>query len=325
MKSFKALATTLGAAAALLFTTLAAPTPAAADTVPANTPQALRFVTYNMCGNMCKEGTGPTGYDNAHRIESIVAEAGASGWKADQIFLQEVCQDQYTELSTKLAPLGFNGRFAGALTGQSGACGGDPYGVALFVKGAIVQTKTLDLSQGTESEPILVPCVKSYLQGRLNWACTVHLYWADNPVRDVEAAELRWQAEAWEKTGTPVVLGGDFNGFPNEAFMDGYYGPAVGSGAKGVFTEADQSDPALETDKGNDPACASGAVPCQGGESTFRSKGDDLADPADDYDCKIDYLFFSSRHFKDVVGDSLPLDTEASDHHLVRGAANWAS
>lgn len=321
MRKLKALAATLTTALAVLLTTLVSPTPAAADNVPIDTAQTLRFVTYNICGNMCKEGTGPTGYNDAHRIAAVVAEANSPGWKADQIFLQEVCQDQYTELSAKLAPLGFNGRFAATLTGRADACGGDPYGVALFVKGAIVQTKTLELTQGPEAEPIRVPCVKSYLRNRLNWACTIHLYWSDHALRAAEAAELRWQVETWERAGTPVVLGGDFNGFPNETFMDGFYGPAVGGTASGLFTEADQTDP----DPGNTPACAPGSLPCRGGESTFRSLGDNLRDPADDYDCKIDYLFFSTRHFKDVVGDSLPLDTESSDHRLLRGAANWAS
>ncbi|MGW4851648.1 endonuclease/exonuclease/phosphatase family protein [Streptomyces sp. NPDC004288] len=321
MRSLKALAATLGSAAALLLTSIASPAPAVADTVPTDTPRALRFVSYNMCGNVCRENAGPTGYNNAHRIAAIVAEADPAKWKADQIFLQEVCQDQYTELSGKLAPLGFNGRFAAALTGRADACGGDPYGVAVFVKGTVVQTKTLELTQGPETEPIRVPCVKSTLQNRQTWACSVHLYWSRNDLRDAEAADLRWQLEAWERAGTPVVLGGDFNGFPNESFLDGYYGPAVGGNARGVFTEADQSD----ADPGNTPACAPGAVPCRGGESTFRSLGEDLTDPSDDYDCKIDYLFLSTRHFKDVVGDSQPLDTEVSDHRLLRGAANWAS
>ncbi|MBD0708041.1 MULTISPECIES: endonuclease/exonuclease/phosphatase family protein [unclassified Streptomyces] len=330
MRSLKALAATLGTATALLLTTLASPTPAAADTVPVNTAQALRFISYNMCGNVCAEGKGPTGYSNAARISSIVAEANSTGWKADQLFLQEVCQDQYTELSTKLAPLGFNGRFTASLTGRSDACAGDPYGNALFVKGAIVQTKTLDLTQGTETEPIRVPCVKSYLRDRLSWACSVHLFWGDtegnNPERDAETADLLWQVEAWERAGIPVILGGDFNGFPSDTFMDGVYSPAAGGNSHGVFTEADQSD--TGTNPNDIPnsvlQCPEGSVECRTGEPTYYSQGK-VNVPGDEYWCKIDYLFFSTRHFKDVVGDSLPVDTKVSDHRLLRGAANWAS
>ncbi|MER8232583.1 endonuclease/exonuclease/phosphatase family protein [Streptomyces sp. NPDC094049] len=322
MRSLRTLAATLATAAALLFTTVVSPTPAMADTVPVNTPQSLRFVSYNICGHSCAEGQGPAvgGYDNAQRIAAVVAEASGP-WKADQIHLQEVCQGQYDELSTKLAPYGFSGRFAATVTGKASICGGFAYGVAVFVKGAVVQTKTIELTQGTEKERIRVPCVKTLYQSRVSWACSVHLYWDDNPVRDAEAADLRWQAEAWERAGTPVVLGGDFNSLPEDPMMDGFYGPAVGGSAKGLFTEADQSD----TDPGNLPACTPGATVCRGGEPTFTGRGcPPITTPETLTDCKIDYIFFSSRHFKNVVGDSMPLDKKVTDHRMVRGAADWA-
>ncbi|MFE3073620.1 endonuclease/exonuclease/phosphatase family protein [Streptomyces sp. NPDC059247] len=321
MRSLRTLAAALATAAALLFTTLASPTPAAADTVPVDTPQSLRFVTYNICGHSCPEGKGPApgGYSNARRIAAVVAEASGP-WKADQIHLQEVCQQQYDELGAKLAPLGFSGKFAATVTGKATVCGGQAYGVAVFVKGTVVRTATIELTQSNERELIRVPCVQTLYRSRLSWACSIHLYWDDNSLRDAEAAVLRRQAESWERAGTPVVLGGDFNGFPDENFMDGFYRPALGGGAQGVFDEADQTD----NNPRNTPACPAGTRLCRGGEPTFRGPGcPPVTVPETLTDCKIDYIFFSSRHFRHVVGDSMPLDNRVTDHHMVRGAADW--
>ncbi|MFF9149561.1 FG-GAP-like repeat-containing protein [Streptomyces sp. NPDC014861] len=310
----------LGAAGALLGSVAAAfalGTPAAqADTVTGGTAPALRFVSYNMCGSG-SPCTDELGYTDAAKYATILDQTNPSVWGADQIFLQEVCRYQYDKLAGDLAPKGFEGLYTTTvqLGTASKLCAKGPegtkgdYGMALFVKGTVSERKVLDLTAGGESEPIKAPCVKSYTQGRANWACSVHLYWASDPtLRNKEAEFLAAQAAAWQEQGLPVVLGGDFNDTPGSTMAGTFYEPGNGSG-KGRFVEADETDKDWFTS-----ACtAAGATRCRSGETTFGASRR-----------KIDYIFLSGAHFKNVKGDVLPRVVDASDHDMVRAAATWA-
>ncbi|MFJ9644896.1 endonuclease/exonuclease/phosphatase family protein [Streptomyces sp. NPDC101206] len=279
--------------------------PARADTVTPDAAPALRFVSYNICGNMC--GAAP--YDDGRRIDSVVTQAAVATWNADQVFLQEVCRPQYDEILRRLAPLGFDGSYAATLVGRASVCGGADYGNAVLVKGPVTDSVELDLTVGGESEPITVPCVRSLLRGRVSWACSVHLYWDDGTLAAPEAQELASRAEAWEAQGLPVVLGGDFNHSPRTSTLTHFYDPSVGDGGQGVFLEADETD----TDFFDPAVCTAGPTAgsdplCRSGEPTWNEK-------------KIDYIFFSACHFTTPRGDSLPRDPLVSDHRMLRGAA----
>ncbi|MEV4949265.1 endonuclease/exonuclease/phosphatase family protein, partial [Streptomyces sp. NPDC053755] len=298
----------LGAAAALLGSALAtltfAPT-AQADSVGGADAPPLRFLSYNICGNVCSDGKG---YSNQRRVDSVVAEATGATWNADQLHLQEVCRPQFDAIRQRLAAYGFQGHFATALPGgNSAVCGGADYGNAVLVKGPITETKVLDLTVGGEREPITVPCVKTYTQNRANWACSVHLYWNEATLREQEAAKLAAQAEEWQAAGIPVVLGGDFNGGPRSKMASYFYAPAIDDGGWGSFIEADETD----SDHFVAVPCADGRTHCRSGEPTFNTT-------------KIDYVFLSASHFKSAQADVLPQDTLVSDHKPLRGAAYWA-
>ncbi|MEU8777052.1 FG-GAP-like repeat-containing protein [Streptomyces sp. NPDC048606] len=294
------------AALALVAATVATALPARADTVTPATAPPLRFVSHNICGSECSDPT--KGYDDRERIDSIVAQASVTTWNADQIFLQEVCGPQYEAVLARLAPLGFNGFYSATLTGDDPSCGDGDYGNAVLVRGPITETLDLDLTVGPEVEPVKVPCVKNYVQNRANWACSVHLYWREPALRLREAEKLAARAEAWQDAGIPVVLGGDFNASPRTAPLSEFYDPTVNDGAHGAFIEADETD----TDFFDPAACTVGTDPrCRSGELTRQDK-------------KLDYLFFSSRHFKSPKGDALPDAPAVSDHRMLRGAASWA-
>ncbi|MGW1146755.1 FG-GAP-like repeat-containing protein [Streptomyces sp. NPDC002454] len=278
---------------------------ARADSVAGPDAPPVRFVSYNICGNMC---TDAKGYDNQRRIDTVVAEASGATWNADQLHLQEVCRPQYDAIRTRLQSRGFHGLFTTTLSGRANVCGGADYGVAILVKGSITETRELDLTVGGETEPIKVPCVKSYTQSRANWACSVHLYWSDAVLREREAALLAAQARQWIDAGTPVVLGGDFNGSPRSKMASSFYEPGINDGGQGDFVEAD------ETDRDHfvaDPCRTDGRARCRSGEPTFGST-------------KIDYLFLSAHHFKGAKAEVLPQDPRVSDHRPVRGAAHWS-
>ncbi|MEV6950964.1 FG-GAP-like repeat-containing protein [Streptomyces sp. NPDC051183] len=280
--------------------------PARADTVTASTAPPLRFVSYNICGQECSDPR--KGYDEKKRIDSVVAQASVSTWNADQIFLQEVCRPQYDAILARLRPLGFDGMYSATLTGADPSCGDGDFGNAVLVRGPITEELDLDLIVGGEVEPVKVPCVKNYVQNRLNWACSVHLYWRDPSIRLAEARALAARAGTWQDQGIPVVLGGDFNAGPRTAPLSEFYDPGINDGARGTFIEADETD----TDFFDPAVCPVGtATRCRSGEPTHGDR-------------KLDYLLLSSRHFKSAQGDALPQDPAVSDHQMVRGAASWA-
>jgi endonuclease/exonuclease/phosphatase family metal-dependent hydrolase len=298
-----AVGTALGAAV-LALTAAAAGAPAAhADTLSTGTAAPLRFVSYNICGNAC----GGAAYDNQDRIDTVVAQASAGTWGADEIFLQEVCRPQYDAILAKLAPQGFNGLYTATLSGRSDVCAGADYGVAVLVRGGISDSRALDLTVGGESEPIKVPCVKTYVQNRANWACSVHLYWNDPALNKQEAQKLAAQAKAWKDSGVPVVLAGDFNAGTRTAPTSLFYDSASHDGGTGIFTEADQAD----HDHYDPAVCAATAAACRSGQATFDTR-------------KIDYAFLSTGDFRDVQADVVPQDTRVSDHRMLRAAAAWA-
>jgi len=298
------LGTALGATVLAVAAATAAAPAAHADTVTASTAPPLRYVSYNLCGNACPDSAG---YDNAKRIDTVAAQASAGTWGADEFFLQEVCRPQYDALMNRLSPLGFHGLYAATLSGRSDVCGGADYGVAVLVKGAVTDSKVLDLTVGGESEPVKVPCVRTYTQNRANWACSVHLYWNGATLNQQEAAELAAQAKAWHDAGTPVVLGGDFNTTSRTASSSLFYDGASHDGGTGIFTEADQTD----TDHYDTTVCAPTAPACRSGEPTFGTR-------------KIDYVYLSTGDFRGAKEDALPQDAVVSDHDMVRGAAYWA-
>ncbi|AEV84496.1 FG-GAP repeat-containing protein [Actinoplanes sp. SE50] len=279
---------------------------AVADAPQPETAAPLRFVAYNLCGNMCvADGTGA---DDAHRTATVVAQAATGGWRADYLFLEEVCRYQYDDIAAKL-PAGFTGVYAerlpaGTVISGRKVCKGSAYGEAVFARGTKVGEQILTLTVGAEQEPIKSPCVKSWVQNRLTWACTAHLYWNEAALREGNARKLTDQTRAWEAAGLPVIIGGDFNGQPGTTTTDAFYSPGTQQGS-GDMTEVD------ETDGDHFPSgCTSGH--CRSGEPTFHDGR------------KLDYIFVTSRFFREVVGDALPQDATVSDHRLLRGGAAWA-
>lgn len=294
-----------------------------ADTVTVNAPQPLRFVTYNLCGSVCPLNN--IGSDDTARVNDVVSQTSSTGWHADAIFLEEVCQRQYDQLNADLTPLGYTGRYAKTMNTGSGTvdskiCRGTAYGVAVFVRGQVLDQTDLDLTQGGEVEPIVSPCMEFLLQGRAVWGCDVHLYWKYGTSTDIslvegEAAALAGYAQNWENKGIPVILGGDFNHNALAAPLSDFYSPTVHEGGSGRFMEADETD----TDHFGSVCDPATHWLCRTGATTWT----DVVNGTSATD-KLDYVFFSQKYFKNAVGDALPRDADASDHQLYRAAASWA-
>ncbi|MFD5371946.1 endonuclease/exonuclease/phosphatase family protein [Streptomyces sp. NPDC127103] len=308
---------------------------ARADVVTPSTAPPLRTVTYNICGSGGTAGCDVTASGNTKRYDAIVNETSATGWNADQIFLVEICKYQFDDLDQRL-PASYVGHYASTLKPTAAGLCVNPanpsdtdnrdYGMALFVRGTKVDDATLTLhrpgdlppvSPGVpQTEAIKAPCLKTYVQNRLNWACAVHLFWGTpgaGPMEE-EARRLTDQTRQWESEGIPVVLGGDFNANPLTAPLSYFYDTSINNNATGTFVEADETD--RDHFAGNPTVDCGLRDRCRTGESTFVSdKGDRK---------KLDFLFFSSRFFSGAVGDAFTEVRSISDHGRYRGAAYWA-
>ncbi|MFI5801478.1 endonuclease/exonuclease/phosphatase family protein [Streptomyces sp. NPDC051561] len=286
---------------------LALPALLGSSGAPAPAPAAergtVRIMTYNICGSACPDSKG---YETRRRVEVVAGQAVGGRWKADQVHLQEVCRGQYDKVLARLAPHGFTGRFT-ATKGKIGACKKKDYGAAVLVRAKIRDTVVLDVTQGVEPERFKVPCVRSTLRGRDNWACSVHLYSQEQGPRRQQARELATQAAKWRIQGVPVVLAGDFNASPLTREMGEFYGRGAGGGAHGRFVEADERDKRYFDHR----TCASAQHSrCRSGEPTFGRK-------------KIDYIFLSEGDFVGVKADARKIEHKVSDHHMLRATATW--
>ncbi|MFB7373897.1 FG-GAP-like repeat-containing protein [Streptomyces sp. NPDC056222] len=311
---------------------------AAADEVWPNSSPVLRFLSYNICGNSNELADCTLTDDVTTRGDRIAKQV--TEWNADLLFLQEVCESQFDYLKTKLDSRGYEGHFVPTLTPAEDGTGDlcvdndDPahhdesnYGIAVLAKGAVTP-KEIDVTTGTEDpakkEDWNPACVEASLQGRTTLACSVHLYPYTAAVTQGQAENLAEEVQSWINAGVPVVLGGDFNPIhgagaerdqanaPLSTSLDAFYNH---SGGVGRFMEADESDASRFTAKCQ--ALNPPAGRCRSGEPTLREKG---TDP----EAKLDYIFLSEGHFKNVVGDALTRDPAVSDHYAYRGAATWS-
>ncbi|MFI1829343.1 FG-GAP-like repeat-containing protein [Streptomyces sp. NPDC020412] len=306
---------------------------ATADTVSPSTAPVLRFLTYNICGSSDITDDCTLSDDVPRRVQKVADETLA--WKTDLLFLQEVCQSQYDALLTRLADHGYTGHFVvmkrpGQDPRENDLCKATglegPFGVAVLSKAPVSNRQSIDLTTGledpTKATDWRTACIDTPLQGRLTRACSVHLYSYDGKVTKAQAGKVADKAKEWSAEGIPMVLGGDFNPrhdghtqstAPRSTTLDSIYSKPEGPGS-GQFIEADSTD----TDYFDATCRAATPLPprCRSGEPTLRAKG---TDP----EAKLDYIFLSESHFKNVAADALPRDAAISDHYPYRSAATW--
>ncbi|MGW7450058.1 endonuclease/exonuclease/phosphatase family protein [Streptomyces sp. NPDC054787] len=313
----------------------------------------VRFLSYNICGNSLEKDTPQELWAcKRHREvdvrrQKVVAEATA--WKADLVFLQEVCEAQYTAIAKGLEGYGYKGNFVitkSPSTADPGLCtiGGTPgnYGIAVLAKGAITPV-TLDPTFGVagSTEPTTLPekwhaaCVEALVQSVMTRACSVHLWPNYSEVNkqpvptDLTAKQARnLVGKEWLNTGMPVVLGGDFNPIrgatastrPRSSDLDALYRPELGGNGSGRFIEVDETDADHFDASCKPPVVTTLPKACRSGQSTHSYP----ATSGDVGDGKFDYIFVDKDHFKNVAAEALPRDTDISDHHPYRGAATFS-
>ncbi|MFI8961626.1 endonuclease/exonuclease/phosphatase family protein [Streptomyces sp. NPDC053493] len=328
------------------------PRPAAADVPTPATAPMVRFLTYNICGNSKVSGCADPRTVKPRR-EEVVRQA--KEWKADLVFLQEVCRQQYNAVDESLTAEGYSpGHFAPThkasetrddclmddpTDGTAGAVRGD-YGIAVFAKGPISSRVTLDpsvgpygnVAQATAPEDWYAACVEATVQSVRTRACSVHL-WPNNPPpypQDLTLTQARnLAADPWLHAGTAVVLGGDFNPVnreggerPRSADLDPFYlGEPFHLGKAGSVRAG-----GLRWRETDETDTAHFDAPCEdaaGKPLVERCRSGQHTHAANG---KLDYVFVDESHFTNVaaaVDAPAPSREGISDHLPYRGAATF--
>ncbi|MGW6691546.1 endonuclease/exonuclease/phosphatase family protein [Streptomyces sp. NPDC054961] len=314
----------------------------------------VRFLSYNICGNSLESDTPqPLWGCRRHREvelrrQKVVAEATA--WKADLVFLQEVCEKQYTAIADALKGYGYTGYFVSTKSPSTKdpklcSIGGTPgnYGIAVLAKGKVTDEEALDPATGVagKTEPTTLPekwyaaCVEAMVQSVKTRACSVHLWPNYSEVDDLPVLTDLTEMQAknlvgkeWLNTGTPVVLGGDFNPIrgatnstrPRSSDLDALYRSELGGNGSGRFIEVDETDADHFDAPCKPPVVTTPPKNCRSGQSTHSHP----TAAGDVSDGKFDYIFVDKDHFKNVAAEARPRDMDVSDHHPYRGAATFS-
>ncbi|OPC77126.1 hypothetical protein B4N89_41935 [Embleya scabrispora] len=276
----------------------------------ASDPPVLHFLQYNICGGWggCTVDPSMAG-EVTRRVAKVEREI--TTWSADTVFLSEVCGVQFRALLDDLAPLGYTGVFHSQLQEGSGCRpdtdGTAPEGIAVLVKGRVGVGVFHDLTTpNTTVEHFGLLCTDTELQGRRVHVCSGH------PTPDEAGVEQNRRLAAIVddvvRSGTPVIVGGDFNLTPEHPGLDGMYSH---SGGHGRFVEVDDTNKAYFT-----PACPPPAAQCRSGAPTFGTGGPTPV--------KLDHVFLSAAHFVDRAASVGGHDLAVTDHDVLRGQAAWA-
>jgi len=185
---------------------------------------AVRVVTFNLCGNVCRYGeVAATSGNIAYRIRKVGASVA---------MLQELCYTQFLGIRDRLARYGYTAEFAAASNG--GHCDDDDhkhgkaFGIALIAHGVLTGKVVHRLPNPEPAKPegrvVLAATVR--LPGRAIFAATTHTALGPNlPVQ--LGAIRRWLVPL--AANQPLVFGGDLNASPQSPDLDDFYA---------AFTEA---------------------------------------------------------------------------------------
>ncbi|MFJ7066605.1 endonuclease/exonuclease/phosphatase family protein [Streptomyces sp. NPDC101115] len=294
-----------------------------ADTGPAGTAAATTTYTvwqWNVAGQKINGGSAGTGM-----VEGAVASI--VGRNADFAAFNELCGNQWRALVAQLRAAGWPadsanfGRFEPSRQANSGVCGGEEFGNAVFSKRPLGTADRIQLPDDGTAEKRNMLCAPLQADPGTRF-CTTHITVASDADKLAQLAAVQGKLDAWVKAGQRVVLAGDLNVQPHYRSLDTFYSAtlktAVNGNNSGLFREVDDNDPGNCPGYGewtaDDPTV--GPSPC----GTPR---------------KIDMIFVSENALAapdSYSGDSLAISTacdrttaspdgRCSDHRILVGTA----
>jgi endonuclease/exonuclease/phosphatase family metal-dependent hydrolase len=198
---------------------------------PAQAATTYTFLQFNMCGNVCNDGSTGAVVDAINR--SIVNRTPRQPLV---VSLNEVCRSQASTLDSQLANYTVYFQQSGSVT-----CGnGQPYGNALVFRNGSHTAYGYQLTTPSSLEQRSMVCV--HLSSPDIAACATHLTNGSSSAavsaRRAQAAQVASIGQSWAQT-VPIFVGGDFNAVPTANELDVMYRSAYGGGASGIFNEGE--------------------------------------------------------------------------------------
>ncbi len=261
--------------------------------------------TWNVAGNAIHRGSTTDGMVVA--AASSIIDRGA-----DFVVVTEVCRQQYDALQHELVAAdwpqvdtGFS-RFTEHVGAGSSYCGGQPYGIGLFVRTAVLGVDRYTLPQDDRTELRRLVCLQTQDRPAAR-LCGTHI----TPSSAYAAPQLdrvRSIADGYRSQGLTPVVAGDFNAAPHYGRMNGWYAPSADSPANphnvGDYRELDDDDPGDCDGYGEWTASGApgGANPCSGSGTCDATAVAGCA--------KIDMIFVPEDRIAGAYsGDALPIPT----------------
>jgi endonuclease/exonuclease/phosphatase family metal-dependent hydrolase len=280
----------------------------AGTVAPAGTVTATYHVwTWNVAGWKMHRGSTTDGLITA-LTDSIRNRA------ADFAALNELCWSQYKAVQANLRDSGWPQdvtNFSRFEPHNSTACGGEPFGLAIFSKAPLGAADRYALADDGTSETRKLLCAPLEARPHLRF-CTTHLTPWEADYNVAQLNQVLSHVEAYNAAGDTVIIAGDFNAQPSYGRLNSWYSPSLDTtyngGNQGAYRELDDTD-----------------ARCPGyGENTV-ADGDGPCGPGK----KIDLIFVRENRLAGPYdGDSLSISTSCggpcSDHRITIGTVTVA-
>lgn len=229
--------------------------------------------------------------------------------------LNELCWSQYKAVQANLRNSGWPQdveNFSRFEPHNDTACGGEPFGVAIFSRAPLGGANRYALAADGSSETRKLLCAPLEARPRLRF-CTTHITPSNEvingqKVNERQLGEVLSRLETFHGNGDTVLIAGDFNAQPNYGRLDGWYASSLNhpnnANNRGAYRELDDTEPT-----------------CYGyGEKT--QEAGDLG-PCGQVK-KVDLIFVrQNRIVGSYSGDSLAISTNCgglcSDHRILIG------
>ncbi|SCF13847.1 endonuclease/exonuclease/phosphatase family protein [Micromonospora mirobrigensis] len=167
--------------------------------------------------------------------------------------LNELCWDQYKAVQANLLASGWpadDTNFSRFEAHNDTACGGEPFGVAIFSKAPLGPANRYALAEDGTSERRKLLCAPLAARPHLRF-CTTHITPSNSVINGqsinvTQLTEVRSRLDSFAAAGDTVLIAGDFNAQPHYGRLDAWYSPSLNTayngGNTGHHRELDDTD-----------------------------------------------------------------------------------
>ncbi|MEV4753795.1 endonuclease/exonuclease/phosphatase family protein [Micromonospora sp. NPDC049559] len=172
---------------------------------------------------------------------------------SDFAALNELCWSQYKAVQSNLRGSGWPQdveNFSRFEPHNDTACGGEPFGLAIFSRAPLGAANRYALAEDGSSERRKLLCAPLEARPHLRF-CTTHITPSNDvingeKINETQLGEVLARVEAFHAAGDTVIIAGDFNAQPHYGRLNPWYAPSLdvanNSGNTGAYRELDDTD-----------------------------------------------------------------------------------